>query len=85
MRELRGELRFATEPADDALVARDVRVQQLERHFAAEREIAHAPHRSERAGAQCREDLVVVRERPAESHLGGLAGELLIRLVAATA
>ena len=73
MRELRGEPRLATEAADGALVARDVRVQQLERHLAPEREVAHAPHRAEASRAERRDHLVVVGERPAQPHLGRLA------------
>ena len=73
MRELRGQPRLAAEPAHGALVARDVRVQQLERHLASEREIAHAPHRAEAARAERRDHLVVVGERPAQAHLGRLA------------
>ena len=73
MRELRRELRLATEATDRALVARDVRVQQLERDLAPEREIAHAPHGSEGPRAKRRDDLVVVGKRPAQPHLGRLA------------
>ena len=82
MRELRRELGFATEAPDDALVARDVRVQQLERDLAAERQIAHAPHGSERAGAERGEHFVVVGERPAETHFGRFARRAAARLVA---
>ena len=76
MRELRREPRLAPKAADDALVARDVRMQQLERDLAAEREIAHAPHRSERAGAERGEHFVVVGERPAQAHFGRFGREL---------
>ncbi len=74
--------RLATKSADDALVARDARMEQLERHLAAERQVAHAPHGAERAGAQRGEDLVVVGERPAESCFGRLVGARRLELFA---
>ena len=82
MRELRRELGLATKATDDALVARDVRVQQLERDLAAERQIADAPHGSERPGAERGEHFVVVGERPSQAHFGRFARVQRARLVA---
>ena len=42
MGELRSEPSFATEASHRALVTRDVRMQELERHFTTERKVAHA-------------------------------------------
>jgi hypothetical protein len=73
MRELRRQPSLATEPPDRTLIARDVRVQQLERHLASEREVAHAPHRAEASRTERRDHLVVVGERPSKPDFGRLA------------
>ena len=73
VRELRGEPRLTAEATDGALVARHMRVQQLERHLAAEGEVAHPPHGTERPRAEWGDHLVVIADGPAETHLRRLA------------
>ena len=53
---------------------RHVRVEHLEGHFAREREVAHAPHGAEGAGAESRDHVVVLAGGPAEARLLGVAG-----------
>src|SRR5213082_2159224 len=71
MRELGRELGFATKARHQPLVTRHIRMQQLEGDFAAEGQIANAPHGTEGAGADLRENVVVVAGRPAKTHLLG--------------
>ena len=73
MGELRGQPCLAPEPADGALVAGHVRMQELERDLATEREVAHSPHGAERARSEGRNHFVVLGESPAEAHFGRLA------------
>src|SRR5205823_6382440 len=61
MRQLRGELRLTTKARHRPLVARDVRMQKLERNLPAKTQITHAPHRPERSGADRGEHFVIVR------------------------
>ena len=74
MRQLRRELRFAAEACDRPRIARHVRMQQLERHFAAEREVAHAPHRTERAAADFGLHVVIVARGPPQAHFFRVMG-----------
>ena len=73
MRELRGELRLAAKAMHGVLVARDFRVEHLERDLAREREIAHAPHGAEGSGAEAADHFVVLAGGPAEARLFALA------------
>src|SRR2546423_12011219 len=73
MRELRCQSRFAPERAHGFVVSCDRRMQRLERNLALERKIARAPYRSEGAGTECRENLVIVTDSPAHARLGGVA------------
>ena len=77
MRELRRQSSFAPERAHSLVVARDGRMQCLERDFALERQVPRAPNGSERAGSQLGENLIVIAEGPSHARFRRIAGDPL--------
>ena len=83
MRELGGEPCLAPEPSDRSFITRYMRVQELERNFPTERQIADAPDRTERPGAEGCQHFVLVTEDPAQACFDGFPRVVRTRVLAA--